>query len=175
MSDEATILQRLSEASHSSDLSHRHTRCDADWLHGAGMAAQRQKLGHALLTLDRTMDAQDIPAALNATVILIRQLAARYRWPMHPLKARRIAVEVLKMYISPACPACLGRGATGVDRNVPAEYNPRTCMRCDGTGKRQPPLKHRREIREALYVMNQRRHEVGAAVRRAMGVRGDVE
>lgn len=32
MSDEATILQRLSEASHSSDLSHRHTRCDVGML-----------------------------------------------------------------------------------------------------------------------------------------------
>lgn len=175
MSDEATVLQRLSEASHSSDLSHRPTRCDVDWLHGAGLAAQRQRLGHALLTLDRTLDAQDIPAALNATIILVRHLAARHCWPMHQLKARRIAVEVLKMYISPACPACLGRGATGVDRHVPSEYRPRTCMHCDGSGKRPAPLKHRREIREALYHMNQRRHEVGAAVRRAMGVRGDVE
>lgn len=177
MHNEKTVLQRLSEASHSSDLKHYPRRCDVDLLHAAGMAGQRSDLGHALLTLDRTLDRRDVPAALRETIALVQEVGGVRGWSLHPLKCRRIAAEVLKLYVEPACPACKGRGAVGLERDQAGQRAERVrpCHVCAGSGQRPVPQKWGREIRAVLYVLQNRRHEIGQRVRRAMGVRADVD
>ena len=51
----------------------------------------------------------------------------------------------------------------------------RPCNTCGGTGKAPMPPQYRREIREAVYVMEQRRGEIGARVKRKMRRREEVE
>lgn len=175
MNNDKTILQRLSEVTHSSDLTHREVRCDVDWLHALGLAGRSSEIGHALLVLDRTLDRRDVPAALRETVALTFSLGKKRGWSLTRIKATRIAIEVLGLYVSPACPVCKGRGVTGVERDRPQEYNPKTCVKCGGSGKRPVPPKYNREIRVVLEVLHTRRHEIGRRVRKAMRTKADVD
>ena len=52
--DERTVLERLSEAKVSSDLSHRHGRCDVDYVGALGAAGINHPTGSALLDADLT-------------------------------------------------------------------------------------------------------------------------
>lgn len=170
-SHEKTVIERMSEASVSDDLSHRETHCDADVLQAMGIAAIRQPLGHALLRLDLTQDRRDIPRAIEATMDFVGQIATQQGWPMHMLKRRKIATAVLVHYLSPACPACKGRGMIGVERDKPDEYKPRPCNACGGSGTRQLPQKYQREIRHVLAVMQRRQSVIGGIVAKVLSFR----
>lgn len=176
MKSDVTIIERLSEAAHSSDLSHRHTLCDADWLHGLGMAGQKHRQGSALMDLDLTLSPSAMAEAVKATIQITRRIAEKRGWSMHALKARRIATEAVRHYLKPTCGCCSGRGMVGIDRDKPGKaQRVRPCPECGGSGRRPLPKREQREIREVLYVMEEARRRVGGAVRRAMSSRADVE
>lgn len=176
MHNDVTILERLAEATHSSDLSHK-TRCsDIDYIHALGFAGQRHRQGSALMDLDLTLSPAAMAEAAAAALQITRRVAEKRGWALHPRSARRIATEALRHYVNPACTCCKGRGMTGLDRDQPGKAERvRPCQACGGSGRQPLQRQHQREIREVLYVMEDRRRKVGAAVRRAMQVRGEIE
>ena len=175
MDKNKTVMERLAEAIHSGDLSHREQICDVDYVNALGMAARRHRHGAALLELDLSLSATAVPAALKASTDIVRRVADRHGWSMTPMKARRIGMEALRYYLRPACEGCRGRGVVGVERGQPETWHPRPCSACSGSGRRPLPVKYQREIRAVLYVMESERRAVGAVVRKKMRIRARVE
>lgn len=174
--DRKTIFESLSEATVSGNLSQSDEHLtDVDYIGALGIAGQRSRVGHALLRIELTQDRNDIPQAMRATMDLVASLAKQRGWPMHALRRRKIAMAVLTLFLSPACPACKGRGMIGVDRDNPDEYRPRPCTHCGGSGNRPIQRQYQREIREVLHILNARRTEIGGIVRKALGSRARVE
>lgn len=171
MTDDKTVIERMSTASVSGNLKHRETLCDVDVLQAMGIAGRRQPLEHALMRLDLTQDRRDIPKAITATMDLVATIARAKGWPMHVLKRRQIATAVLVQYLNPACPTCHGRGMIGVERDKPEAYSPKPCPVCAGSGQRQLPDKHQREIRHILALMQSRQDVVGGIVRKVLEYR----
>lgn len=177
MHAEKTILERLSEASTSDDLSHKPRVCDVDFVGALGAAGIKNRLGSALLALDLTMDPRFIPRALAEVMKRVQSIGRKERWLMDRSgrKARHIAVEALRHYLIPACQACKGRGMVGVEMDKPNEYHPRPCKACGGSGKRPMPRLHGHEVRRVLADLESGRRDAGVAVRRQMKIRAEVE
>ena len=97
-------------------------------------------------------------------------MCGRRGWPMTPMKVRKVASEALALYLRPACAPCKGRGMLNMDMDKPGSYHPKPCPTCSGSGKRPVPLKNRREITAALYVMEDRMQSALQHVRRAMSM-----
>lgn len=133
---EKPIMQRLGEASCSKDLSHRRVTCDVDFVGALGAAGTKRRLGSALLSLDLTMNPRFLPGAIAEVVRLVGKLAQRERWLLDASgrKAKFIAVEALRHYLSPTCPGCKGRGMTGVERGPSAQWR-EACKACGGGGR----------------------------------------
>jgi len=113
--DERSVLERLAEAKTSSDLSHRPTRCDVDYVAALGAAGIHHPTGSALLDAGLTQHPDTIIGAYRATEKIVRILAAKRHWLMTPQKLRAIAMAAFKTYMLPACPPCNGRGFVGVE------------------------------------------------------------
>ncbi len=175
MDTEKTVIERLSEAMVSDDLSHRHTICDADYVAALGMSGINDRDGAALLDLDLTLSRGSVADAMEAARRITRSCGAKHRWIMTPPKVRKIAEGAMRAYLKPACSGCRGRGFVGLDRDTTEVQRVSVCHACGGTGKAPLPAKYRREITEVLARMEQHRHEVGARVRKKMRMRGDVE
>lgn len=177
MHSDKTVIERLSEAVHSDDLSHRHRVCDVDYIAALGAAGVRNRHGTALLDLDLTLTPGAALEALKRTTEIVRRVCQQRHWPLSPMKTKQVAKEALRYYLKPACGCCKGRGMLGLDRDVPPELKERIrpCDACSGTGKAPLPRQYQREIRAALAVMDQERHNAGAGVRRKMRMRADVE
>lgn len=166
--DRQSIIERLSQARVSDDLSHRATVADVDYLAGMGMASIRKRAGAALLDLELTLEAAKVGPALRETQAIARASARRLGWNAPPAKIRRIATEALRHYLKTPCSVCHGRGQLGVERDKPHEGRVRGCSACNGTGERRLPIKYQREIRIVLYAMERAREEIGGAVRKKM-------
>lgn len=130
--DERTVLERLSEAKVSSDLSHRHGRCDVDYVGALGAAGINHPTGSALLDADLTQSSDTLTRAYKAAEQIVKLRAARNHWLMTPQKLRRIAMDAFRLYMAPACPVCKGRGYTGVE--TAAEESLVDCPDCKGEG-----------------------------------------
>ena len=167
--DRRSIIERLSQARVSDDLSHRATLADVDYLAGLGMAAMRKRAGAALLDLELTLESAKVGPALRETQAITRATARRLGWNITPAKIRRIATEALRHYLKTPCSICHGRGQLGVERDKPREAGRvRGCNACNGTGERKLPVQYQREIRIVLYAMERSREEIGGAVRKKM-------
>lgn len=161
-------IESLSVAKHSHDLSHKSRRGDVDWLHAHGAAGQKNRTGSALLSLELTQDRAEYVPALNETIALVKLTAKKRGWPMHAVKARAIATEVVKHYINPACTSCKGRGLINVERDQPKQGPPKCCEKCGGSGVRPIKKQNQREVREILAIAHERRREIGEAIRKMM-------
>ena len=172
-----TILQRLSEARVSDDLSHRTQLCDVDFCHGSGLAAIKHRVGSALMDLDLTLSKNAITPAYNETLALYVALAKRKGWSTNTRLAKKVAMESLRTYLSAACGECHGRGMLGVDRSDNERGQTRACPSCDATGKRpiQGDSRTVKRVRIMLAVMEWSRREYSGAVRRKMRVFAEVE
>ncbi|ANQ85064.1 hypothetical protein dqs_2027 [Azoarcus olearius] len=165
MHSDKSALERLSAAMTPDDLSHKPRACDVDYVGALGMAGTHNRQG-----------AGAAYEAFKATVELVRHIGQRRAWVLTPIKVRRIAEGALRHYLKPACGCCKGRGMLGLDRDqVGKAERVRPCDKCGGTGRAPLPVKNQREIREVLYLMEQRRQTVGQRVRRKMRVRAEVE
>lgn len=132
--DAPTVLERLSEAVVSDDLSHRRTRCDIDWIAALGFAGAHERQGSALLDLDLTLEPAAVAEAIKATMQITRRIAETRGWPvLHVTRLRRIASEALSHYLRPTCGCCKGRGMVGVE--CLPEESLQTCKHCKGTGR----------------------------------------
>lgn len=131
--DDRTVLERLSEAKTSTDLSHRPTRCDVDYVAALGAAGIKHKAGSAILDADLTRDPETITSAYKATENIVRILSRKRSWLMTPPKLRAIATAAFRAYMLPACPACKGRGFTGVETMVADRLI--DCPDCKGSGR----------------------------------------
>lgn len=176
-----TIIERLSQASVSDDLSHsfRHMT-DVDCLGALGMAgaARFHADGAALMRLDLTLSRLALGPAIRAAQAITKRMGARLGWQLTPRKTRMIANEALAQYLHAVCRTCHGRGMIGVDRDkAGTEQRPRPCPTCSGSNssKRQLPQRNQREIRAVLYEMEKARRDVGAAVRKKLHLSADVE
>ena len=75
--DNRSVLERLSEAKTSTDLSHRPTRCDVDYVAALGAAGIKHPAGSAILDADLTRDPDtlkveaSIPRIKPATILLV--------------------------------------------------------------------------------------------------------
>lgn len=168
--EQRTVLEGLSQAVHSSDLSHRRGLCDADFIHGLGMAGQRTKQGTALLDLHMTLSREDAAEAMKVAQEVTREVAKRRGWAMTPMKVRKVAAEALALYLRPACAPCKGRGMLNMDMDKPGSYHPKPCPACSGSGKRPFPLQNRREISAVLYVLEDRMRAALWHVKKAMSL-----
>lgn len=176
MHSDKTVLERLSEAMTSDDLSHREKTCDIDYVGALGMAGTGDRQGAAIMDLDLTLSAGAAYEAFKATAELVRHIGQRRGWVLTPIKTRRIAEGALRHYLKPTCGCCKGRGLLGLDRDQAGKAERvRPCDKCGGSGRAPLPAKYQREIREVLYLMEQRRYTVGQKVRRKMRVRAEVE
>lgn len=132
--DTPTVLERLSHAVVSDDLSHRRTQSDIDWVAALGFAGIHDRQGSALLDLDLTLEPAAVTEAIKATMQLTRRVAEKRGWPvLHVTRLRRIASEALSHYLRPTCGCCKGRGVVGVE-HLPDEVL-HTCSHCKGTGR----------------------------------------
>lgn len=131
--DERTVLERLSEAKTSTDLTHRPTRCDVDYVAALGAAGIKQPVGSTLLDAGLTQSPDTLLDAYKATEKIVRVLAAKRRWLMTPHKLRTIATAAFKAYMLPACPACKGRGFVGLE--TLGEDTLKDCPDCKGAGR----------------------------------------
>lgn len=177
MSDDSpvTILEKLSIDTRARDLRHRRGRCSIDTIGARGLGAGSDP-GDALLDLHLTLDASDIPAAKRAAYAVTRECAQRNGWNLVHHRLRNIAHAALKHYLRPACSACHGRGMLGVTRDLADKpERPRPCPKCHGTGEQPLPLQNGREIREVVSRMEAARRRAGQRVRKALGLRADVE
>lgn len=176
MHESVTIIERMSVAVRSNDLRHRRGPCHIDVIGARGLGAGRQDVGGALLDLHCSLHASDIPAARRAAFAVTKRCAERNGWSMMHQKLRRIADESLRLYLNPACSCCQGRGMVGLDRDKSGHAERvRPCPACSGSGRQPVPIKYGREIREVVYRMDEARHQAGAQVRRALGVRAELE
>ena len=130
--DERSVMERLSEAKTSSDLSHKHTRCDVDYVAALGAAGIHHPTGSALLDADLTQSADTIVRAYRAAEQIVRMIGARRNWLMTGPKLRAIATAAIRLYMAPACPCCKGRGFTGVE--TISEEGLKDCPDCKGAG-----------------------------------------
>lgn len=174
MNSDKPLLERLSQAKVSSDLSHRPTLCDVDFCAGSGAAAVHHRVGSALMNLDLTLERASIGPALAETTVIVRACAQKLGWSLTPIKTRRIAMEALRLYLRPTCEPCKGRGMLGVDRSEP-DGRARPCPTCGGDGRAVPYRKSERYVRAVLAVMERARREFGGAVRKKMAMSGEVE
>lgn len=176
MHSDKTIIERLSEAAHSDDLSHRERICDVDYLAALGMAGATHRHGSALLDLELTLTPGAELEALKRTTEIVRKTSHKRGWPLTAMQAKHIAKTALRHYLKPACECCKGRGMLGLDRDAAGKaQRVRVCDACSGSGRAPLPMRYQREIRAALEVMERQRHEAGVAVRRKMRVRAEVE
>lgn len=176
MHADRTVLERLSSAMTSDDLSHKEKVCDVDYVAALGMAGAHDRHGAAILDLDLTLSPGSGYQAFKAVVEIVRHIAQRREWSLTPIKTRRIAEGALRHYLKPACGCCKGRGLLGLDRDSPEKAERvRPCDKCGGSGKEPLPVKYQREIREVLYTMEYKRHATGQRVRRKMRMRAAVE
>ena len=143
--DERTVLERLSEAKTSSDLSHRTKTCDVDYVGALGAAGIKNPAGSALLDADLTRSSDTLLKAYKAVEQIVNIRAARHHWMMSSQKRRAIAIGAFKLYMEPACPACKGRGFTGVETAI--EESLEDCPDCKGTGVIAHPVEGREKPR----------------------------
>lgn len=136
MIHEKTILERLAGAKNSSDLSHKPTRCDVDYMGALGAAGIKHKHGSSLLDADLSQSREDVTKAYKAAEGIVRILAGKRRWIMTPQKLRIIATQALRLYLLPACPHCHGRGYTGVETAKPESLTP--CPDCREKASKEP-------------------------------------
>ena len=129
---ERSVLERLSEAKTSSDLSHKHNRCDVDYVAALGAAGIHHPTGSALLDADLTQSADTIVRAYRAAEQIVKMIGARRNWLMTGPKLRAIATAAIRLYMAPACPCCKGRGFTGVE--TISEEGMKDCPDCKGEG-----------------------------------------
>lgn len=129
---ERSVMERLSEAKTSSDLSHKHTRCDVDYVAALGAAGIHRPTGSALLDADLTQSADTIVRAYRAAEQIVKMIGARRNWLMTGPKLRAIATAAIRLYMAPACPCCKGRGFTGVE--TISEEGLKDCPDCKGAG-----------------------------------------
>ena len=137
MIEERTVLERLSGAMVSTDLTHKERICDVDHVGALGMAGRQHGIGSALLRLDLTHDADAVHGAMRATEAIVRKLGQSRAWALSTGKVRRIANDALRIYVEPTCRCCKGRGVLGVDRS--AESHLTTCKTCKGAGRVPKP------------------------------------
>ncbi len=130
--DERTVLERLSAAKTSSDLSHRTKTCDVDYVGALGAAGIKNPAGSALLDADLTRSSDTLLKAYKAVEQIVNIRAARHHWMMSSQKRRAIAIGAFKLYMEPACPACKGRGFTGVETAIDESLE--DCPDCKGSG-----------------------------------------
>lgn len=130
--DERTVLERLSAAKTSSDLSHRTKTCDVDYVGALGAAGIKNPAGSALLDADLTRSSDTLLKAYKAVEQIVNIRAARRHWMMSSQKRRAIAIGAFRLYMEPACPACKGRGFTGVETAI--EESLEDCPDCKGSG-----------------------------------------
>lgn len=176
MHSDKTIIERLTQAAHSDDLSHQEHICDVDYLAALGMAGTTHRHGSALLDLDLTLTPGAALEALKRTAEIVRKTSHKRGWPLTSSQTKHIAKATLRYYLKPACECCKGRGMLGLDRDAAGKaQRVRVCDTCSGSGRAPLPIRYQREIRAALEVMERQRHEVGVAVRRKMRVRVGVE
>lgn len=135
MTERPTVMERLSAAKVTDDLSHRSGVCPVDWVGALGFAGIHDRHGSALLDLDLTLEPAAVADAMKATMQLTRRLADKRGWPvLHVTRLRRISMEALSHYLRPACGCCKGRGVVGVE-HLPEETL-HACSHCKGTGRR---------------------------------------
>lgn len=172
-----TILQRLSEARVSDDLTHKHRLCDVDFCHGSGLAAIKHRVGAALMDLDLTLNRSAIMPAYRETINLYIAIGRKKQWSTNSRLAKKVAMEALRNYLNATCGECHGRGVLGVDRSDPDRGQTRACTACNATGKRPINGDSRtvRRVRTMLAVMERARREYSGAVRRKMRVMAEVE
>jgi len=139
--DDRTVLERLSEAKTSTDLSHRPTRCDVDYVAALGAAGITHRAGSAILDADLTRDPETIRGAYQATESIVKILARKRHWLMSPPKLRAIATAAFRAYMLPSCPACKGRGFTGVETMVADRLIDCPDCKGHGYGKDRKPCK----------------------------------
>ena len=131
MHSEKTVIERLSEAMVSDDLSHRHTICDADYVAALGMSGIKDRDGAALLDLDLTLSRGSVADAMEAAKRITRACGAKHRWVMTPPKIRKIAEGAIRAYLKPACSGCRSRlraAASFTPHVVPIVWPPRVAM-----------------------------------------------
>lgn len=177
MHSDKSVLERLSAARVSDDLSHRPTACDVDCCQASGLAAMRHRVGAALMDVDLTLDRRKIAPALAEVMHVVRKLGKSGGWIVTPVRTRRIAVEALRQYLSAVCGTCKGRGMLGVDRSEADRGKARPCPDCDATGKRAIPGQQtmQRQVRAVLAVLERCRREYAAAVRARLRLPGELD
>ena len=128
--DERSVMERLSEAKTSSDLSHKHTRCDVDYVAALGAAGIHRPTGSALLDADLSQSADTIVRAYRAAEQIVRMIGVRRNWLMTGPKLRITATAAIRLYMAPRAPAA----RAGVRRRKRSPKKAEDCPGCNGEG-----------------------------------------
>ena len=162
-----TVDERLAVARHSSDLTLKKYRCDADALIAAGLAALRANPGAAsLVRLRFAMDASEWGAALSRATQIAMARADRENWRLEDPQIRALAKIALRHFLVPTCPSCFGQKfetVTGTGR-----LGTRLCQTCRGTGERPLPKDSARFLRAILARLEDDSQRVTSLLRGVM-------
>ena len=129
-----TARDRLATARQSSNLSDSPDRLtDVSVLAAAGMVANGQAVGMALLRLRDTLDRHAWPFCLAATAQRVRgAYGGRHDRPSEK-DQHDLAEHILRAWVAPTCPSCDGRGHQKIIGTPLMSDDP--CPVCNGSGR----------------------------------------
>ena len=141
-------MTRLSHALNSSDLSHRETDCDVDVVGAAGHAGAVLPLGMLLA------EVRQCAAGEGAAVTRLRELQVSVEvripgWARRGrivVRARPVALLLVREYVDTNCPRCAGRGFLPLSYGVEVEDAGKQevdCPACLGSGQGKRNLRDR--------------------------------
>lgn len=153
MSDRPSVIERLTTALNSSDLSFDvNHRGDLDYLVAAGIAASRHgSVALPLLHVHYAGRPSDLNAAFRAVVGLVRRFNAKKHWRLAGHSIQTVALHALSHHVDPACPHCHGRKFE-VQSDAPV-LSTKMCRHCHGTGRRPVQKKHRDQITHVIAAL----------------------
>lgn len=153
MTDRPSVIERLSSALHSSDLTFdADHRGDLDYVVAAGIAASRHgSVALPMLHVHYAGRPSDLNAAFHAVLGLVKRFNAKRNWRLNGRSMQVVALHALSHHVDPTCKHCHGRKFETMD-DAPM-LSAKVCRHCHGTGRRQVQKKHRDQISHVIAAL----------------------
>jgi hypothetical protein len=153
MSERPSVLERLSTALNSSDLTFDPIhRGDLDFVAALGIASSRHSaVAGPVMRVHLAGTPDDLRAAFNAVLGLVKRLNAKRNWRLMGHSIQVVALQSLSHHVNPVCPHCSGRKFE-LQEGSPV-LSTKACTHCRGTGRRQVQKKHRDQIGQVIAAL----------------------
>ena len=153
MSERPSVLERLSTAMGSSDLSMDMIhRGDLDFIVALGIASSRHSaVAGPMMRLHLASTPAALRGAFQSVLGMVKRMNAKKNWRLNTRSLQVVALNALSHHINPICPACHGRKYELIE-GAPA-LSATACKVCHGTGRRAVQKKHRDQINQVIAAL----------------------